>query len=169
MKVTSRDLKTAKRTTTKAAKPSTKKATVKDSAAKKAAAAIKVYAHYAKGSTPFTGIPNRSTVKGALLLSALIASGMARLNKGSSISTTGKGNRDAFTRLVGPTPYNQHKKDGKFEDGVLTKEGAAFFSKRMDGTAPTYNTDRDTVEQIAVAMQKGGTVNGVEFAREIVI
>lgn len=145
------------------AKPK-RRVSAKKTTAKKATSSA-AFAHWPTGLSPYHVHSHQSREGRLITVAALIVAGMAKLNKGGLGKATGKGNPRLFKALVGPTPYNFHRSNGRFsEANTLTAIGVEWFGGRIKG-----EDDLSLVRDTVAAFQKGGKVDGlaVEFNRAI--
>ena len=117
----------------------------------------KAFAHWPQGSSAYFGV--HGPVREALLVSAIVVAGYAKLNKSGMASTRKAGNPKVLTELVGPGPLSYHTRLKRFSDGKLTAEGAKWFAGR--------GVDNDLLKELIAAMSKGGKVGDLNFNREI--
>lgn len=153
---------TSKKTATKS--PAKRRVTAKPKAkatARKATSA-KAFVHWAEGFSPYADIvdPVRST----LIVAALIASGFAKLNAKGELSKAPSGNAKLFREIVGPTPYNYHRKASRISGDALTAAGIVWFQRRLKSEDHVK-----LARSMATAMAKGGKVGELNFKRTVTV
>lgn len=124
-----------------------------------------VHLHYAQTSSPYHEV--YGVVHSVLIVAAFVVAGFAKFTKeGIEIDTNGL--PKLFKAMVGATPYNNHRnvharinKAGT----ALTTGGLTWFQARRLKTPE----DLKVAKQIAVALRKGGTVEGYKFTRKTLV
>ena len=105
------------------------------------------------GASPYSGL--KGAARGAYTTAALIVSRFIQI-EGDSAKHNPNGSIALFNLIVGKGVKAHHA--DKFDANKLNAKGFAYFaSARVDGTAPAYGTDQETVLAFVDAMQNSRT------------
>jgi hypothetical protein len=119
--------------------------------------------------SPYAGL--QGVAKGAYTLAALIVAGLVK-KVGEGFELANGGSMLMLREITG-LPNQHHRANGNFADGKLTKQGLQWFTQRVRGEGPTYNTMSETVDTLVTAMRESGIRNiegrRIEITKKVIV